>query len=235
MSLAWCVARLSAFQPLAPGSPAIVNTSPPVRRAAVTCCQLSLDGRLCWFWSCTISSPLHAVRSGCRGCWFWSCTISSPLHAVRSGCRGCLFWSCTISSPLHSVRSGCRGCLFWSCTISSPLQAAASWFGGTVWCVVAAVRHLGSSFNRSEPVATGPEACSCVGSNCASCGAPAAMALTPCRGRIVCCHRFAASPSRLSASLRRWPPPPGTIGRGSFPRPATCRPLRRARRFFIRA
>jgi hypothetical protein len=77
---------------------------------------------------------------------------------------------------------------------------AASWFGGTVWCVVAAVRHLGSSFNRSEPVATGPDACSCVGSNCASCGAPATMALTPRRRRRpVCCHRFAASPSRLSS------------------------------------
>ena len=139
-----------------------------------------------------------------------------------------------VAAPLGSVAVSWVLVLVVHDFVAAP--GAASWFGGTVWCVVAAVRHLGSSFNRSEPVATGPEACSCVGSNCASCGAPAAMALTPWRrGRIVCCHRFAASPSRLSASLRRWPPPPGTIGRGSFPRPATCRPLRRARRFFIRA
>jgi hypothetical protein len=113
---------------------------------------------------------------------------------------------------------------------------AASWFGGTVWCVVAAVRHLGSSFNRSEPVATGPEACSCVGSNCASCGAPRGDgldAVAPRADRVLSSfRRFAVTaPGEPPA----WPPPPGTIGRGSFPRPATCRPLRRARRFFIRA
>ena len=66
-----------------------------------------------------------------------------------------------VTAPLRAVGVSWVLVLVVHDFVAAP--GAASWFGGTVWCVVAAVRHLGSSFNRSEPVATGPEACSCVG------------------------------------------------------------------------